>query len=162
MKMCRGQLTLGVVLLAAAMVGGCHHEARSPGLSEAERLRREVRAREAANHGSANVYIPGPDVKVNRVEDLIVGRFPGVRVVRLANGRPSVRVRGSNTFMGGEEPLFVIDGMPINSSSAESALAGINPRDVARIEVLKDAGETSIYGSRGANGVILISTKRGF
>ena len=157
MQMWTRRLTLGVVLLAAAW----HHQPRSPGLNEAERLQREVRAREVASTGSANVYVPGADVKVNRVEDMIIGRFPGVRVVRLANGRPSVRVRRSNTFLGGEEPLFVIDGMPINSSTTEAELASINPRDVARIEVLKDAGETSIYGSRGANGVILINTKRG-
>ena len=59
--------------------------------------------------------------------------------------------------MGSSEPLYVIDGMPIHSSPG-SALLGVNPSDIARIDILKDAGATAIYGSRGANGVVLITT----
>jgi TonB-dependent SusC/RagA subfamily outer membrane receptor len=59
------------------------------------------------------------------------------------------------------EPLLVIDDVPVPLGSLANALAGLAPRDVARIDVLKDASATGLYGSRGANGVILIKTKRG-
>lgn len=95
--------------------------------------------------------------KVTRVEEMIEGRFAGVHVVRTANGL-SLRIRGVSTFLGSTEPLIVIDGMPLHGGG--NALVGINPNDIARIDILKDAGATAIYGSRGANGVVLITTKR--
>ncbi len=94
-----------------------------------------------------------------RVEDLIAGRFAGVEVVRMANGSSEIHIRGINTIIGNTEPLYVIDGMEI-SAGPGGALMGLNPQDIARIDVLKDAGATAIYGIRGANGVILITTKR--
>ena len=89
-------------------------------------------------------------------------RIPGVRVMEKGDlwGGVSVRVRGSsNSFQAGEEPLFILDGMPISFNDGE--LRNINPSFIESITVLKDAGATAIYGSRGANGVILIKTKRG-
>jgi TonB-dependent SusC/RagA subfamily outer membrane receptor len=97
------------------------------------------------------------DQSVTRVEELLVGRFPGVQVMNTPGGLV-VRVRGQSSILGNSEPLFVVDGIPITPGTG-GALA-INPRDVARIEVLKDAAETAIYGPRGANGVIVITTKR--
>ncbi len=97
--------------------------------------------------------------EVTSIMDLIEGRLPGVSVRRLGNGEVSIRVRGASSFMGGGEPLFVIDGRPV-MTPASSALMAISPRDVVRIDVLKDAGATAIYGSRGANGVIVITTRR--
>lgn len=90
----------------------------------------------------------------------MLARIPGVRVVKLStlHGGLSVRIRGSNNSMiGGEEPLFLLDGMPI--PTGDGGLFGINPNAIESITVLKDAGTTAIYGSRGANGVILIKTK---
>ena len=95
---------------------------------------------------------------VARVEELFEGRFPGVRVLRLPGGGISVRVRGGSTLNGSDEPLFVIDGMPIEPGPG--GLIGINPADIAKIEILKDIGSTSFYGVRGGNGVVLITTKR--
>jgi TonB-dependent SusC/RagA subfamily outer membrane receptor len=70
----------------------------------------------------------------------------------------SVRIRGSNTsILGGEEPLFVLDGMVYESADG---LNSLDPNAIESISVLKDAGATAIYGSRGANGVIVIRTKR--
>jgi iron complex outermembrane receptor protein len=90
----------------------------------------------------------------------MLARIPGVQVIDLVEGGLTVRIRGAPTsFIGGEEPLFVIDGMPIQS--ADGALNTINPSTIESIRVLKDAEATAIYGSRGANGVILIKTKRG-
>ena len=82
----------------------------------------------------------------------------GVVVTELAGGGVSVRIRGSNSILGGEEPLYVIDGMVVHSPGG---LSGINPNTIESITVLKDGGSTAIYGSRGANGVILIKTKKG-
>lgn len=110
--------------------------------------------------------------------EALQGKLAGVNVTQ-NDGAPgaglSIRVRGSNSFLGGTEPLYVIDGVPFNNSSSGStpasikddekqtinAMAFINPSDIESIEVLKDASATAIYGSRGANGVVLITTKRG-
>ncbi|GAB3241295.1 TonB-dependent receptor [Hymenobacter seoulensis] len=103
------------------------------------------------------------------------GQVAGVNVNR-SDGAPgagiSLTIRGANSFSGGTEPLYVIDGIPFTSpaptgSSSEAqrqttnALSYINPQDIESIEVLKDASATAIYGSRGANGVVLITTKKG-
>ncbi len=94
-----------------------------------------------------------------RIEELL-NRIPGVQVSRIAGGEYSVRIRGSQSFYGSNEPLFVVDGVPLSGMrGGMSAVAGIPPGDIARIDVLKDAA-ASIYGSQGANGVILITTKR--
>ena len=92
-----------------------------------------------------------------RAEELFIGRFPGVRVVAAAGGI-SVRIRGTSTINGDGAPLYIVDGMPMD---APNGLLSINPSDIAKIEVLKDIGATSYYGVRGANGVVLITTKRG-
>lgn len=101
------------------------------------------------------------------------GRVPGL-VITSNSGMPGasfkVRVRGEGSLQAGNEPLFIVDGMPFNSTAmnqftgangTQNPLSSINPADIERIDVLKDADATSIYGSRGANGVILITTKQG-
>ncbi|HVE78457.1 MAG TPA: TonB-dependent receptor plug domain-containing protein [Gemmatimonadaceae bacterium] len=100
------------------------------------------------------------DIRAARVEELLQGRVPGVHVRRTAGGDFTVRVRGQQTFRGTGEPLFIVDGVPVQQGGVSTALAGIAPRDVARIDVLKDAGATAIYGSQGAQGVIIITTRR--
>jgi TonB-dependent starch-binding outer membrane protein SusC len=107
--------------------------------------------------------IDGRDFKYDRavrLEELIEGRVPGVRVVRTANGGMMLRIRGAGTFANSGEPLYVIDGVPLAAAPGE-ALIGLNPHDVHSIAILKDAAATAIYGSRGGNGVIVITTKRG-
>lgn len=91
------------------------------------------------------------------VEEMLEGRFPGVKVLRTAAGL-RVEIRGVGSLYGGKEPLYVIDGIPVLSGPG-GGLTGINPADVAEITVLKDAAATAIYGSRGANGVVVITTK---
>lgn len=109
-------------------------------------------------------------------DNLLRGAVAGV-VVTQSSGRPgassSVRIRGGNSITAGNEPLYVVDGILIyndnNNSSAGVSFAGasvnvlstINPADIESIEVLKDASATAIYGSRGANGVVIITTKKG-
>ncbi len=115
----------------------------------------------------------------NTVDAMLQGRAAGVQVTSnpgSPNGAVSVRIRGTNSLRGNNEPLYVIDGVIINSAGEDvldassdanelqtdqNGLTGLNPRDIESIEVLKDASATAIYGSRGANGVVLITTKKG-
>jgi TonB-dependent SusC/RagA subfamily outer membrane receptor len=99
------------------------------------------------------------NARVARVEELIHGRMAGVETERNANGEITIRIRGARG-LGSGEPLIVLDGMPMNGRSISRVLDGISPSDVARIDVLKDAGATAPYGISGANGVIVITTKK--
>lgn len=105
----------------------------------------------------------------------IQGRVSGVVIVQ-TSGQPgsgsSIRIRGTSSINGNNEPLYVIDGVPVISNSGDvsvgavtgpsmNPMASINPSDIESIEILKDASATAIYGARGANGVILVTTKRG-
>jgi TonB-dependent starch-binding outer membrane protein SusC len=104
------------------------------------------------------------DARAARLEDLLTARVAGLEVIPLAGGTYTLRIRGRHGIGGDprdDEPLLVIDDMPVARGSLSYALAGLAPRDVARIDVLKDAASTAIYGSRGGNGVVLITTKRG-
>lgn len=96
-----------------------------------------------------------------RIEQVLQGRVAGLQVIRLPGGGYSLRIRGTTSLMGDNEPLLVLDDQIIPASAISSALASISPRDVSRVEVLKDAASTAFYGSRGANGVIIITTRRG-
>ena len=111
--------------------------------------------------GAVTTVVPTEnDAHVSRVEELLRG-VPGLEVTALSSGSYQIRIRGHRSIRGNpgdDDPLIVIDGIP--SAAGVGALADIAPTDVARIEVLKDAGATSQYGSRGANGVIVITTKR--
>ncbi|HEX6628904.1 MAG TPA: TonB-dependent receptor plug domain-containing protein [Gemmatimonadaceae bacterium] len=95
-------------------------------------------------------------------EDAIVktlsAKVPGVSVSMTADGSLAVRIRGSSSISAAAEPLYVIDGLSVQPGPG-GALLGINPHDIASIEVLKDAASLSFYGVRAANGVILIKTK---
>lgn len=106
---------------------------------------------------------PAPEkVKVGsafQVEQLLEGRIPGVEVLRTRSGGFLIHVRGVTTLHGDGEPLYVVDGLPVEIDP-ERGLDWLSPAEIERIEVLKDAVETSMYGVRGANGVLLITTKR--
>ena len=92
------------------------------------------------------------------IEQLLTRRFPGVLVSRTSDGGLSVRIRGVGSFLSSNEALFVIDDVPMDVGNGPT-LRAINPRDIASIEVIKDPAGLAMYGVRGANGVILISTK---
>jgi TonB-dependent SusC/RagA subfamily outer membrane receptor len=93
------------------------------------------------------------------IEKVLQGRVAGVTVSRAADGGLAVRIRGVSSFYGSNEPLYVLDGTPI-APGPNGSLSGINPYDIESIKVLKDPAETSMYGMRGANGVIVITTKK--
>lgn len=101
------------------------------------------------------------------IDQVLQGRAAGVQIQQ-NSGAPgassSIRIRGISSLNGSNEPIFVIDGVIIDGSTGlgtDNALSSINPSDIASIDVLKDASATAIYGSRAANGVIIITTKRG-
>jgi TonB-linked SusC/RagA family outer membrane protein len=117
------------------------------------------------------------------IENAIVGQVAGVQVLETTGepgASPQVRIRGTGSISAGNDPLFVVDGIPISKSSTSldsqgelsrrvgsfqqpsaNPLATINPNDIASIEILKDASAAAIYGSRGGNGVVIITTKKG-
>lgn len=140
----RAALSLAVVLAVAA---GCasHAGARGPSPREESTVTSEDIERQGATD--------------QPLEKVLQGRVAGVTVTRAPDGSIAVRIRGSTSILGNSEPLYLVDGMPIQPGPSGS-LAGINPSDIESIKVLKDPAETALYGSRGANGVIIIKTKR--
>jgi TonB-dependent SusC/RagA subfamily outer membrane receptor len=92
--------------------------------------------------------------------DMLRGRVPGLHISESAAGEIGVKIRGDQSIYFNKEPLLVVDGMTVPAYAFSSTLRTMDPRDVASIRVLKDAGSTSSYGSRGAHGVILINLKR--
>lgn len=138
----RALLSAGVVV---CLVSGCAHAKG---------------ARSTSPPGDATVT--SEDIQNNPgqpIERVLQGRFPGVDVTRTPDGGIAVRIRGATSFSGSTEPLYVLDGIPIQPGPG-GALTGINPNDIESIRVLKDAADTAMYGMRGANGVIVIKTKR--
>ncbi len=127
--------------------------------------------------------VSGDDLRssvTTNIDQALQGRVAGVQVTQNSGqpgGAASIRIRGSNSITGSSEPLYVIDGIPFQGDGASVAgfdwaggangqnrvnpLSTINPNDIISIEVLKDASATAIYGARAANGVVLITTKRG-
>lgn len=127
--------------------------------------------------------LSGDDLRgsiTTNLDQALQGRVAGVQVTQNSGqpgGAASIRIRGSNSITGSNEPLYVIDGIPFqgdgtsvagfdwaggaNGQNRVNPLSTINPNDILRIEVLKDASATAIYGSRAANGVVMITTKRG-
>ncbi len=116
-----------------------------------------------------------PGIQVS-VDQMIQGRAAGVQVTQTSSepgGGVAIRIRGVASLSAGNDPLYVIDGLPIDNTlvtpgsavtldrSPRNPLNSMNPGDIESIEILKDASATAIYGSRGANGVILITTKKG-
>jgi TonB-linked SusC/RagA family outer membrane protein len=108
---------------------------------------------------------------VTSFDQAIQGKAAGVQVSQASSapgGRVIIRVRGGNSLSSNNEPLYVVDGFPVSAGgsaggngTAQNPLATLNMADIASIEILKDASATAIYGARGANGVVLITTKRG-
>jgi TonB-linked SusC/RagA family outer membrane protein len=116
---------------------------------------------------------------ITNVDQALMGKVAGMEIDQTTGepgGGVAIRIRGAGSITAGNEPLFVIDGMPIDNSptletgggvyqgsntNPKNPLNTLNPNDIESIEVLKDASATAIYGSRGANGVILITTKQG-
>lgn len=148
--------------LTMAASGGCHHSARDAGAPLPLDTLDNGYTTSVREHGSGAVRSLGPDeiaqLRVRRVEELLAGRVPGLRVLPTPNGGFTVRIRGITTVTGNTEPLYIIDGMPVTLLPGEG-LNWLDPAEILHINVLRDPAETSMYGVRGANGVIVIRTK---
>lgn len=111
--------------------------------------------------------------RTNSIEQLLQGQVAGVVVGESSEpgGGIAISIRGTNSILGGTQPLYVVDGIPIDpltdadgnggSGQAQNSLSFLNPNDIEKMEVLKDAAATAVYGARGANGVVIITTKSG-
>lgn len=127
--------------------------------------KREVTGSLASIKGTAVANKP-----VQSFEQALAGRAPGVQITipnGVLNNPPVFRVRGTNSISLSSQPLIVVDGVPSpvgdfsSSNAGGNALASINPADIESIDIAKDAAATAIYGSRAANGVVFITTKKG-
>lgn len=139
----RGLLGAGVLALALA---GCRHggsPAPAPKGAPAE-----------ASTVKSDSRVPNESV-----EKMLQGRIAGVQVTTTPDGSIAVRIRGASSAYGNNEPLYIVDGLPVQPG-ANGALSGLSPSDIDSIKVLKDAADIAMYGSRGANGVIIVKTKR--
>jgi TonB-dependent SusC/RagA subfamily outer membrane receptor len=147
MKRIRFTVTVASTLLAVAAMAGCGTGGRS-GAAEPrpDRPGTTITARDIEGRPAA------------RVEEVMVGKFSGVQVYQGPEGL-IVRIRGATSVYGSNDPLYVIDDMVVQPGPG-GALVGINPNDIEKIEVLKDIGQTARWGVQGANGVVLITTKR--
>ena len=140
---------LSAIALVAGVVG-CSHSAP----------RGDPAPRPSATTASAN------DAEIQQnpnmpIERYLASRAAGVDIGHAADGTLTVRIRGgSNSQYGNNAPLYIVDGVPFQPT-AEGGLSGINPYDIASIKALKDAADITMYGVRGANGVIVIKTKKG-
>ncbi|MCB0641982.1 MAG: SusC/RagA family TonB-linked outer membrane protein, partial [Phaeodactylibacter sp.] len=118
--------------------------------------------RKKSHNTGAIAQVGGADVaavQANRVDDALAGKLAGVLIQNqdgAPGADPKIQIRAASSISGDSDPLIVVDGYPISGS-----LATVNPNDIESLEVLKDAASAAIYGSRGANGVILVTTKKG-
>jgi len=135
-----------LVVLASACSSGTGAPA---GEAPAPRPPRDVAA--TADDVQRNPNVP--------IEQVLQNKVPGLVVTRADDGSIAMRIRGTSSLSGNNEPLYVVDGVVIQAGPGGS-LTGINPYDIATIRVLKDPTELTMYGSRGANGVIVIKTKK--
>jgi TonB-dependent SusC/RagA subfamily outer membrane receptor len=152
-----------VLVLAGASLVACGSSGQDPAPAPAPEPEEEVPigygTQEKDRITSSIASVDPEDVErrqANSIEGLLEN-VPGVTLVRTPAG-VAVRIRGMGSLGGDSGPLFVVDGVPM--SGGISGVLAMNAADVKRIEVLKDAAATAIYGSRGGNGVILITTKR--
>ncbi|HET9986812.1 MAG TPA: TonB-dependent receptor plug domain-containing protein [Longimicrobiales bacterium] len=108
--------------------------------------------------------VPGAevgDVRAGGVQELLRGRVAGLEIIPLPDGGYRFRIRGMSTISADSpEPLFVVDGTPVDVAGLATALSGLTRDDIQQVDVLKDVASTAIYGTRGAGGVVIINTRR--
>ncbi len=130
----------------AILLAACSHRPASPHAS------RPARPSEVVLTADDIENAPGQSL-----EQLLLAHVPGLTMERAADGHLVLRLRGTNTIMGNEEPLFVINGIPLASNPAN--ISAVNVHDIDTVRVLRDATSTAQFGVRGTNGVIIIVTK---
>lgn len=159
----RGAVLTSCILLFALVAFGCSHSGQTTNGDSGEHdvsVGYGTQPREDVT-GAVSSVDPEQERErrpIVRVEEMLNG-VSGVRVLSLPGGGIRVQIRGATSIYGSTEPLYVIDGMPMHVEAGQG-LSWLNPADIDTIDVLKDASATGIYGSRGANGVVIIKTKR--
>ena len=157
----RSSRSLCAFVMVIGTVSACSHGASAPP-PEPKVAQTEPKVAQKETKKAQNSVVSSSDIERSggaSIEKILADRVAGVRLGKDAEGNLTVQIRGASSFSGSAQPLYVIDGVPITPGPGGS-LAGINPYDIASIEVLKDAASTTMYGSRGANGVIFIKMKR--
>lgn len=159
----RGAVLTSYMLLFALVAIGCSHSGQTTKADSGEddvSVGYGTQAREDLTGAVSSVDADKERERrpIVRVEEML-SDVSGVRVLALAGGGIRVQIRGATSIYGGTEPLYVVDGMPMHFEAGRG-LSWLNPADIDTIDVLKDASATAIYGSRGANGVVIIKTKR--
>lgn len=135
-------LVQGVVL---AMLAACSHKAKTNPTPAPAR--------------SADVTAEDMRTSPERsIEQQLMAKVPGITVSRTSSGALAIHIRGGTSLYGNNNPLYVVDGLAVEAGP-EGEMPGINPYDIESIKVLKDTEAMTMYGSRGANGVIIIKTK---
>ncbi len=149
----------GVIAASVLLLGllGCGGAARPPAGPEPAGAPPAQPASGAATSVPVSGMVVGGGTGV---AELLRGRVAGLEVTAEPDGRYHFRIRGMATINETPEPLFLVDGKPVDSGSLSSALAGLTRDDIASVEVLKDVASTSMYGMRAAGGVVIIKTKR--
>lgn len=155
----RRRTVVSIGLLASATLAGCAGRQAETAPTQTVQTDKKPLGRPSATVESANTLDESQfgQQPISRVEELFIGRFPGVQVFNI-DGQMQIRIRGASSFNLSTEPLILVDGQQMNPGSG--GLIGLNPRDIHKIEVLKDAVSMAEFGSRGSNGVIKITTKR--
>lgn len=140
---------VSLAVISAAIVACGHHGSAAPAPAPADR-------QATPNTVTADAIA---NSRGESIEQILASRVAGVQLGRTADGTLTVRIRGVNNWNADSAPLYVIDNVPITPGPG-GALEGLNPYDIESIKVLKDAVSTTMYGARGANGVIVIKTKK--
>jgi TonB-dependent SusC/RagA subfamily outer membrane receptor len=142
----------GARLVLTALIAGCSQA--GPRTAETPAPAKQAGTTQAA---TAEDVRQSPNVPI---EQQLMARSPGVVVARTSEGNLTIRIRGgSSSVQGNNAPLYIVDGVPFSPSN-DGGLSGLNPYDIQSIRVLKDATDITMYGVRGANGVIVIKTKK--
>jgi TonB-dependent SusC/RagA subfamily outer membrane receptor len=146
------RLGRGGCLCVAALLTGC--SGSGPGSTQTPAPATQAGAAQSATSDDVR---QSPNVPI---EQQLMARSPGVVIGRTSDGSLTIRIRGgTSSVQGNNAPLYIVDGVPF-APSTDGGLSGINPHDIQSIRVLKDATDITMYGVRGANGVIVIKTKR--
>src|SRR6266568_2276225 len=140
------RLTACIACAALAALNGCAHRNRTATPPPAPSSAATITADDID-------HAPGLSL-----EQLLVTRVPGLSLTRARDGHLVIHIRGTSTLLGDQEPLFIINDLPVDNPVGGN-LSSINPRDIESIQVLRDAASTAMYGLRGANGVIIIKMK---
>jgi TonB-dependent starch-binding outer membrane protein SusC len=150
----------GAIALTVAACGGQPHPSSSPSPSrDSVDVGYGAQPKDKALGAVTGLSDKEVTTRPLRIEQLLRGRVAGLQVVQGPTGT-SYRIRATGSMLHDQEPLFIVDGVQIPEGAVASALAGLLPDDIKSVSVLKDVASTSIYGGRGAGGVILIATKK--